>query len=263
MSAVSGRRWLVPAATLVLLVAAAVALTLAIALSVTGAEETAPEPGGAVGPTSAPAVPVVPDDDSTSAVAPDPPVTELADPDWVSATAATTKVPERALAAYAGASIAVTSTHPGCGLGWNTLAAIGQVESEHGSIGGAQLDDDGTTSPPILGVPLDGDGVAAIRDTDRGRLDGDQTWDRAVGPMQFIPATWKDHATDGNGDGRTDVHNIDDAALSAAAYLCSGGDDLTQPDSWIAAIGAYNPDTGYGNRVADVATRYAEEAAGS
>ena len=32
--------------------------------------------------------------------------------------------------------------------------------------------------------------VGAIRDTDGGRYDGDPVWDRAVGPMQFIPGTW-------------------------------------------------------------------------
>ena len=34
-----------------------------------------------------------------------------------------------------------------------------------------------------------------------GRLDGDDTWDRAVGPMQFIPSTWAWSGRDGDGDG--------------------------------------------------------------
>ncbi len=39
-------------------------------------------------------------------------------------------------------------------------------------------------------LPLNGaNGTQAIRDTDAGQLDGDSIWDRAVGPMQFIPST--------------------------------------------------------------------------
>ncbi|CAN5749179.1 hypothetical protein BH23ACT2_BH23ACT2_00110 [soil metagenome] len=32
--------------------------------------------------------------------------------------------------------------------------------------------------------------IPAIAETDGGLLDGDTTWDRAVGPRQFIPGTW-------------------------------------------------------------------------
>jgi membrane-bound lytic murein transglycosylase B len=86
--------------------------------------------------------------------------------------------------------------------------------------------------------------------------------DGAAGSSGFIPETWQSHAVDANGDDRLDVHNIDDASLTAATYLCRGGDDLTDAESWIAAVAAHSPDTGYSNRVRDVATRYAEEAAG-
>lgn len=184
-------------------------------------------------------------------------VAELANPAWVTRVAKAGRIPERALAAYAGAAIAVRESHPGCGLGWNTLAAIGLVESEHGSIDGSAIGPDGVAAPPIVGLALDGKGVAAIRDTDRGVLDGDATWDRAVGPMQFIPATWAAAARDGNLDGVTDVQNIDDAALAAAVHLCGVGSDLTVGENWIAAIAAYNDDATYNNRVAEAATRYA------
>ena len=46
--------------------------------------------------------------------------------------------------------------------------------------------------------------------------------DRAVGPMQFLPASWARYGADGNGDGVRDPHQLDDAALAAAAYLCAG-----------------------------------------
>lgn len=184
-------------------------------------------------------------------------VADLADPEWVSRIAATGNIPERALAAYAGAALATVRTHPGCGLGWNTLAAIGHVESEHGTIGGSRIGADGVASPTIIGIPLDGAGTGEIRDTDQGKLDGDTSWDRAVGPMQFIPETWAQYAQDGNGDGVSDVNQIDDAALTAAVYLCTAGGDLTDSASWIVAINAYNPSAEYNNRVAESANHYA------
>lgn len=186
-------------------------------------------------------------------------ISQLADAGWVASTARRVGISERALAAYAGASLAVGQTHPGCGLGWNTLAAIGQVESGHGTLNGAVIDGDGIATPTILGPALDGaDGVATVSDTDRGRLDGDTTWDHAVGPMQFIPATWQKAAQDGNGDGTTDVNQIDDAALGAAVYLCDVGGDLTVAENWIAAVSAYNQSTEYNNQVAEAADTYTE-----
>ncbi|MEV6377090.1 lytic murein transglycosylase [Micromonospora musae] len=111
-------------------------------------------------------------------------------------------------------------------------------------------------TPTIVGRALDGHGVARIPDTDHGRLDGDTTWDHAVGPLQFTPATWATHAQDGNRDGVTDINNIDDAALAAAGYLCRSG-DLTVARNWIAAVTAYNPDPAYTNKVAAAANSYA------
>jgi len=252
--------WLAPVTTFALLVLGTAAVAIAATLALSG---RSPEPDGpadarpvdapaelAPTPSAAPSGGLVLD----SAVDP---VAELADPAWVARTARAAGIPERALAAYAGAALAAERSHPGCGLGWNTLAAIGLVESEHGTVDGATLDDAGNVLPAIIGVPLDGNGVAKVSDTDHGELDGDTTWDRAVGPMQFIPATWTTYATDGNGDGDTDIHNIDDAALSAAAYLCSASGDLTQPDHWVAAISAYNADTGYLHLIAEAATGYA------
>jgi membrane-bound lytic murein transglycosylase B len=47
-------------------------------------------------------------------------------------------------------------------------------------------------------------------------------WDRAVGPLQFIPGTWSDYAGDGNADGIASPQNIHDAALAAGIYLLCG-----------------------------------------
>ena len=118
--------------------------------------------------------------------------------------------------AYKGAERTRAGDDPACGLRWTLLAAIGRVESNHGRFGGAQLREDGYGTKPIRGIPLDGrPNVALIRDTDEGALDGDTTYDRAVGPMQFIPSTWRGVCADGNGDDRRDPNNIFDAAQGA------------------------------------------------
>lgn len=130
-------------------------------------------------------------------------------------------------------------------------------ESEHGTIDGSALDPAGVAVPPIIGIALDGRAVDAIGDTEGGVLDGDTEWDRAVGPMQFIPSTWSTHGVDGDGDGRADPQNIDDAVLTAAYYLCDTGGNLSDPSAWIAAVAAYNSSIEYNNRVAAVADAYA------
>jgi membrane-bound lytic murein transglycosylase B len=184
-------------------------------------------------------------------------VADLVDAEWLARTSQASEVPATALAAYAGAALRTAEEQPGCHLGWNTLAAIGEVESAHGTAGGSALDVAGIASPPILGLPLNGSGGrAAIADSDGGSLDGDTRWDRAVGPMQFIPQSWATWAADGDGDGVSDPQNLHDAALAAARYLCASG-DLADPDTWIAAIAAYNDDLAYNNAVADAADRYA------
>ena len=76
---------------------------------------------------------------------------------------------------------------PTCpGLSWTILAAIGQVETGHGR-------DVSTSSAG------------------------------AVGPMQFLPATFAAVAVDGNHDGRKDIRDPADAIFSAARYLCENG----------------------------------------
>src|SRR4051812_12737101 len=145
-----------------------------------------------------------------------------------SADAATTGIPAVALTAYQRSAVVIGAADPHCGLDWALLAAIGQVESDHGQGGGTPLDAKGAAPPPILGPLLDGrHGVSRIVDTDAGRLDGSRRFDRAVGPMQFLPATWAAVAVDGDDDGRRDVQDIDDASLGSAVYLCADGDDLS------------------------------------
>ncbi|WP_432487673.1 lytic transglycosylase domain-containing protein [Kineococcus sp. SYSU DK018] len=45
----------------------------------------------------------------------------------------------------------------------------------------------------------------------------------AIGPMQFVPATFAAYGVDGDGDGDTDARDPADAIFSAARYLCANG----------------------------------------
>jgi membrane-bound lytic murein transglycosylase B len=71
-------------------------------------------------------------------------------------------------------------------INWRVLAAIGYVESRHGA----------NTGPSAAG---------------------------ALGPMQFMPATWRVYGRDGNHDGRKNIHDPADAIPAAAHYLCANG----------------------------------------
>ena len=182
-------------------------------------------------------------------------------PDWSRRVAAATGIPERALIAYAGAALTANDIKPGCGLGWNTLAGIGLIESDHGRHDGSRLGTDGTAVPPILGIVLDGGDTANIPDSDNGEFDGDTRYDRAVGPMQLIPSSWRNWAYDGNVDGAIDPQNIDDAAVAAANYLCRASDsDMASRAGWRTGIIAYNSATGYLESVAAAAQRYGSAA---
>lgn len=79
-----------------------------------------------------------------------------------------------------------SAAHRCPGMRWTLLAAVGQVESGHGRNNG----------PSSAG---------------------------AVGPMQFMPATFAVYGVDGNGDSRTDPWDFRDAIPSAARYLCASG----------------------------------------
>jgi membrane-bound lytic murein transglycosylase B len=179
------------------------------------------------------------------------------DAQWLVRTAAQTGIPARALQAYAAAAGLANAAAPTCRIGWNTVAAIGFIESAHGNHGGGSLTTTGQASRSLIGPSLNGDGFAAIPDTDGGTLDGDAVWDHAVGPMQFIPSTWQLAGRDGNGDGNADPLNIDDAALSAASYLCAGGHDLTTARGWTDAVSSYNQSDSYVGKVRDQANAYA------
>ena len=105
------------------------------------------------------------------------------------------------------------------GLPWQVLAAIGFHESRHAD--GREDPSTGNVAPPILGPPLDGTkGNARIPDPSFS--DG---WAHAMGPMQFIPATWKRWgrlAPNRPAGATPSPQNAWDSIYSAAAYLCGG-----------------------------------------
>ena len=149
-------------------------------------------------------------------------------------------VPVILMAAY---QQAVTAAPASCHLPLSLLAAIGQVES--GSLAGRTLTASHRVVPPVIGPALNGVGVAAIPDSDGGVLDADSGWDHAVGPMQFLPGSWRTWGRDGDGDGIADPQDVEDAAAAAGALLCAAGGDLAESGGLRRAILAYNQSSAY------------------
>ncbi|WTW93434.1 bifunctional lytic transglycosylase/C40 family peptidase [Streptomycetaceae bacterium NBC_01309] len=98
------------------------------------------------------------------------------------------------------------------GLPWTVLAAIGKAETDHG------------------------------RDPDQVSTAG------ALGPMQFMPATWTQYGAGG------DVWNPADAVPAAARYLCVSG--ARDGKDLRAAVYAYNHDWDYVDTVLTRAAAY-------
>ena len=168
-------------------------------------------------------------------------------------------MPRVAYDAYTTAAVAAPTVREACEVDWAILAGIAQVESRHGRIDNRhEVASDGDVEPPIRGRALDGSrGTQTIVDTDDGELDGDPEWDRAMGPLQFIPTTWSELGRDGNDDGTADPDNLYDAALTAVAHLC-----LREPGDYgdrgqlRRALIAYNASGRYADEVLGGIDRY-------
>ena len=106
------------------------------------------------------------------------------------------------------------------GIDWAILAAMGSIESEHGQGGKEE-----TCVESNMG---------------------------AQGPMQFEPSTWASEGVDGNGDGRTDACNYQDAIYGAANYLVDSG----APQDYHGAILAYNHAEWYYQKIIKQAAVY-------
>jgi membrane-bound lytic murein transglycosylase B len=178
--------------------------------------------------------------------------------DEVLESASTNGIPAAALAAYQRAAQVIGTADPSCRIEWPLVAAIGRVESDHGRYGGNVLSAEGVSRPGIYGIPLDGsNGTQRISDTDAGQYDNDRSFDRAVGPMQFIPSTWSVVGVDGDGDGKRNPQDIDDAALATAVYLCSGDEDLSTRAGQESAVFRYNHSDEYVDLVLSIMETYA------
>jgi hypothetical protein len=218
--------------------------------------------------------------DSAAALLASPPVEAIQDPASLSrpgrtglgvpsgsaeaivAAASTNGIPSAALNAYQRAETVINASDKACHLPWQLIAAVGRVESDHGRYGGNTLGVDGVSRPGIFGIALDGKHqTQAISDTDAGMYDHDAVWDRAVGPMQFIPSTWSVVGVDADGDAKRDPQDIDDAALAAAVYLCSGphngpGADLSTAAGQRMAVFRYNHSEEYVDLVLSIMDAY-------
>ncbi len=175
----------------------------------------------------------------------------------VVSTASASGIPAVALAAYQRAATVIDTADRSCHLPWQLVAAIGRVESDHGRTDGNVLTDRGIAKPGIFGPALDGThGTSMIRDTDAGQYDQDSRYDRAVGPMQFIPSTWAIVGVDADNDGRRNPQDIYDATLGSAVYLCSGTDDLGTDAGQRSAVFRYNHSQRYVDLVLAITQSY-------
>ncbi|WP_338886191.1 murein transglycosylase [Rhodococcus sovatensis] len=202
------------------------------------AEAEAPVPQTEPAPAPAPEVPATPELPTNLAASP-------------------IAIPTVNVSAYKNAEKILAEVQPACGISWTLIAGIGRVESTHANNGKA--DPLGQLLEPILGPRLDGSlaGNNVIADTDGGALDGDPNFDRAVGPMQFLPETWNRYRADGNGDGISDPQNLYDAALATGDYLCDGGLNLRDLGQTTRAILRYNNSMAYVANVLAWSTGYA------
>ncbi|WP_217913068.1 peptidoglycan DD-metalloendopeptidase family protein [Miltoncostaea marina] len=120
------------------------------------------------------------------------------------------------------------------GIDWAVLAAIGAIESDHGR-----------SSAPGVRSGVNFAGCCA-------------------GPMQFdvTPeggSTWAAYGVDGDGDGRRDPYDPEDAIPAAADYLVANG----APNDYPRAVFAYNHSEDYVQAVLALAARYRRGAAGA
>ncbi|MGW4482988.1 murein transglycosylase [Amycolatopsis sp. NPDC004368] len=146
---------------------------------------------------------------------------------WAARVSGKTQLPARVLAAYGRAEMWMRRQKPACHLSWATLAAIGHLAT------------------PSLTVSATGDAPAVP--------DGS-----GLGPLHFTQANWTKYAERANGDGKpANPQNLDDAAFTAARYLCSGGDDLATPSGWWRGMLFYNASVDYVQQAFSAADSYA------
>jgi len=92
--------------------------------------------------------------------------------------------------------------------------------------------------------------LEAIHQVETGKSGstGKKSYAGAMGPMQFLPSTFRHYGVDGNGDGIKDITNVEDAIFAAANYLKACGYPDVKKALW-----GYNPSQSYYNKVTSVA----------
>lgn len=151
------------------------------------------------------------------------------------------EMPEAAASAYRFAEVVIDAAPGDCRVPWTVLAAVLQVQSDHGRAGGRELREDGTVAPRLVGQRRARSGQAGMRDTDGGALDRDRRLDRPVGPAGFWPWAWRAYGVDGDDDGRRDPQDLDDVALALAVLLCADRGDLGERKDLRRALEAVLP----------------------
>lgn len=102
---------------------------------------------------------------------------------------------------------------------------------------------------------LDWTVLAAIHKVETGFGTGKATSSAgAQGPMQFMPATFDSYGVDGDGNGRADINDVEDAVFSAANLLCANG--AGDPARLATAIWNYNHSQTYVSQVLTLAANY-------
>ncbi|WP_245975910.1 NlpC/P60 family protein [Amycolatopsis palatopharyngis] len=182
------------------------------------AAATAPIPSSTTAPPSAPV-----------AVTPKTQAKEPADSgprfqEWVDEVAEWLDIPQQAMHAYAGATVALAEEQPECHLSWVTLAGIGKITTDHGRVDGGSVAKDGTMSAPI--------GTVAVQDFSDATISNPG----AAGPLQLSPSVWQRWKHSATKGAEPNLQDIDDAALTAGHALCADGRDLEDGDSWLAAV---------------------------
>ena len=76
----------------------------------------------------------------------------------------------------------------------------------------------------------------------------------AQGPMQFMPPTFEAYRVDGDGNGRAEINDVEDAIFSAANLLCANG--AGDPERLATAIWNYNHSQAYVNEVLTLTASY-------